>query len=56
VNACEVPASWHEREFEGWFDGEHFIRHANRMPEILAAARTFSPFLPLTLDYLDAKP
>jgi FkbM family methyltransferase len=32
-----------------------YARRIDRLPEILTAARTFQPFLPLTLDYLDAK-
>jgi hypothetical protein len=32
-----------------------YIRRIDRLPEILTAARTFDRFLPLTLDYLDAK-
>jgi FkbM family methyltransferase len=33
----------------------HYVQNLNRLPEILIAARRFEPFLPLTLDYLDAK-
>jgi len=35
---------------------QKYVRHVGRHPEILTAARTFDPFLPVTLDYLDAKP
>lgn len=35
---------------------QNYVRHVGRLPEILTAARTFDPFLPVTLDYLDAKP
>ena len=35
---------------------QNYVRHVGRIPEILTAARTFDPFLPVTLDYLDAKP
>jgi hypothetical protein len=34
---------------------QKYVRHVGRLPEILTAARTFDPFLPVTLD-LDAKP
>src|SRR5215469_6851205 len=35
---------------------QNYVRHVGRLPEIVTAARTFDPFLSVTLDYLDAKP
>lgn len=34
---------------------QRWFRHVDRLPEILTAARTFDPFLPITLEYLDAR-
>ena len=34
---------------------QRYVRHVDRIPEILTAARTFDRFLPVTLEYLDAK-
>ena len=34
---------------------QQYVRHVDRFPEILTAARTFDPFLPVTLEYLDAR-
>jgi FkbM family methyltransferase len=35
---------------------QRWFRHVDRLPEILTAARIFDPFLPITLEYLDARP
>jgi FkbM family methyltransferase len=34
---------------------QRLVRHVDRIPEILTAARTIDRFLPVTLEYLDAK-